>query len=139
VLVAVQRFYAGQVHALNGEDFAAYRDTFTADAEFTVSGAPAVMYGADAIAVNSRTLAARRGPGVVQRHHVTMTEVLDRPEAVLAVRSCTVIITTPPGGRPSLTASTECVDEFAVGPPAEALRIRRRTVTRDGAHPPVGR
>jgi actinorhodin biosynthesis protein ActVIA len=137
VLVRLQQFYAAQVHALNAGDFAAYRDTFTEDAEFSLAGAPAPLHGAEAIAGHSRLLASRRADtGDVQRHHVTMTELLDRPGTTIAARSCTLITTTAPHGGTVVTASTECLDEFTAAD--GLLRIRRRAVVRDGAPPPDG-
>ncbi|MGY6026925.1 nuclear transport factor 2 family protein [Streptomyces spinosirectus] len=123
--VRLQQFYARQVHAVNAADFAAYRDTFIPDAEFTGSGLPDPVRGAGAIAEHSRRLHERRAAQeVVQRHHVTMTALLDRTDGVLAARSCTVIVATALWGRPVIVAGVECVDEFTETD--GVLRVRRR-------------
>ncbi len=121
----LQQFYARQVQAVNAADFAAYRDTFTPDAVFTGSSLPRPVRGAEAIAEHSRLLHERRATQeVVQRHHVTMTALLDRTDGVLAARSCTMIVVTPVWGRPTIVAGVECLDEFAETD--GVLRVRRR-------------
>jgi 3-phenylpropionate/cinnamic acid dioxygenase small subunit len=131
--VRLQQFYARQVHAVNAGDFAAYRDTFTADAEFALQGrAAAPVRGAAAIAEHSRRLHQERAArGVVQRHHVTTTVPDTGTDGVLRARSYTVIVLTPEGGRPFVAAGTECLDEF--DETDGTLRIRRRRVIPDGA------
>ncbi|MFE0043462.1 nuclear transport factor 2 family protein [Streptomyces albireticuli] len=136
----LQRFYARQAHAVNSGDFDTYRDGFTPDAEFTVDGRPVALHGAEAVAEHSRRLAAERAPGgAVQRHHITMTAHTRRADGTLTARSATLIVTTPPHGRPAVTASTRCEDEF--DDTGGRLRVRRRRVTPDApppAAPPGG-
>ncbi|MFD6194047.1 nuclear transport factor 2 family protein [Streptomyces sp. NPDC060275] len=132
VLIRLQQFYAAQVHALNDGDHVTYRGTFTTDAEFVLGGAPAPLHGAEAITEHSRSLASRRSEsGDVQRHHVTMTGLVNRPGTAIAARSRTLITTTTPHGATVVTASTTCLDEFAME--GGVLRIRRRVVVRDEA------
>ncbi len=126
-------FYARQALALNAGDWDAYRATFVPEAEFLLAGGPGPLRGAEAIVAHSRRLAEERAArGVVQRHHITMTAAARREDGVLVARSVTLVVTTPPGGVPAISASTVCEDEFddGVGPTGPP-RVRRRRVTPD--------
>jgi 3-phenylpropionate/cinnamic acid dioxygenase small subunit len=127
----VQQFYADQMRLLDDGAVAEWAQTFTEDGVFAANAHPEPIRGRVAIEAGARAAAEELArTGVRRRHWLGMVSV--RPgtdDSSLAVDSYALVIATPRDGKPTLHASTSCVDDLVRD--GDGWLVRHRRVTRD--------
>ncbi|GAA0962219.1 nuclear transport factor 2 family protein [Virgisporangium aurantiacum] len=127
----VQQFYADQMRLLDGGAVAEWARTFTEDGVFAANALPEPIRGRAAIEAGARAAAEELArSGVRRRHWLGMVSV--RPgtdDASLSVHSYALVLATPRGGKPTVHASTSCVDDLVRD--GAGWLVRHRRVTRD--------
>ncbi|MER7013311.1 nuclear transport factor 2 family protein [Saccharopolyspora sp. NPDC000359] len=126
----VLHFYARQMQALDGGDFAAYAATFTADGTFKHSPALPAAQTRKGIEQALHEFHERFANDPVQRRHYFNHVVLEQQEdGSLRSTAYALVLTTRPGGRPDVGPS--CVVNDVIVRESEGLRLKSRAVDHD--------
>ncbi|NEA44211.1 nuclear transport factor 2 family protein [Streptomyces sp. SID11385] len=128
--LAIQNFYARQMHCLDEGRVDDWAATFTPDGTFAANAHPEPYTGRPAIAEGARAAhRALREAGVRRRHWLGMLAVEPRADGSVFARSYAQILEIPSGGPARLLLSTTCEDVLVRD--GGSWLVRDRQVRRD--------
>jgi actinorhodin biosynthesis protein ActVIA len=128
--VAVQRYYANQMQAMDAGDFAGFAATFTEDGEFAHTvGRPAARTR-DGIVADLVEFHRVSGMNKVQRRHwLHMTTLETQADGSILAMAYALVLNTLPGEKPYVSFSGRTEDVLVRTP--DGLRARSRRVLSD--------